>query len=127
MKVLRFKKGYKNWDTNFEAELDYEFTAQSVKKVSTLIIKRPELGKRVSIPWNLVEEYVRGERDAPFIDETGTKIKYSDGRLQITGNNFNLIIHPDQVTAIRVAAVNMVRDVSYSVENILREHSTQRC
>lgn len=127
MRVLRFKKGYKNWDTTFEAELDYEFTTQNIKKVSTLIIKKPETGKRISIPWNIVEEYIRGERNEPFIDETGTKIKYLNGTFQITGNNFNLIIHPDQVKAIRLAAANMVRDISYSVENILREYSMQRC
>ena len=125
MRILRFKKGYKNWDTTYEAELDYEYTTQSLKKITTLTVRKPELGRSVEIPWNLVESYIQGERDTPFIDETGIMIKYVQGMFQITGNNFSLVIQPDQVAAIRIAANNVVRGVSYSVENILREYSLQ--
>ena len=126
MNVLRFKKGYKNWDATYEAELDYEYTTQSIKKITTLIVRKPDTGKSFAIPWNVVEEYLQSQRDGSFADETGTKLKYVQGMFQITGSNFNLIIHPDQIASIRIAAKNVVKGVSHSVENIFREHSTQR-
>jgi hypothetical protein len=126
MNVLRFKKGYKNWDATYEAELDYEYTTQSIKKITTLIVRKPDTGKSFAIPWNVVEEYLQGHRDSSFVDEAGNKLKYVQGMFQITGSNFNLIIHPDQIASIRIAAKNIVKGVSHSVENIFREHSTQR-
>jgi len=32
MNVLKFKRGYKNWETTYEAELDYEYTANFEKR-----------------------------------------------------------------------------------------------
>lgn len=124
MNVLRFKKGCKKWDTTYEAELDFEYTINQEKKVTALILHMPELGKRVTIPWEVFELYSKGESEAPFADAHNLKIMKIEGKLYISKDcDFNIVIHEDQIAAINRAAQNIVGDVSYSVENIFRQYS----
>ncbi|MBN2251053.1 MAG: hypothetical protein JW724_03145 [Candidatus Altiarchaeota archaeon] len=126
MNVLRFNKGCNGWETSFEAELDYEYTLSQEKRITALILYRPDLGKKVAIPWRIFEHYARGSNGSAFADSSGLRIRLSKGRLVISnGLNFRLVIHEDQVAAIKRAARNVVEDVSYTVENIFREYSVQ--
>jgi hypothetical protein len=127
MNVLRFKKGYKNWETTYEVELDYEYSASFEKKITSLILYRPDMGRRVSIPWQAFEQLSQEGSSGAFVDSTGLKIRYANGGLDVSnGQNFNVRILPDQAAAIKRAARNVSQDVSCSVENILREYSSQR-
>ncbi len=127
MNVLRFKKGYKNWETTYEAELDYEYSASFEKKITSLILYRPDMGRRVSIPWQAFEQFTQPGTDGTYADSAGLKIRYADGRLDVSnGQNFLVRIHADQVAAIKRAAKNISQNVSCSVENILREYSSHR-
>jgi len=124
MNVLRFKKGCKKWDTTYEAELDFEYTASQEKKVTALILHIQDLGKRVNIPWDVFELYAEGATVTPYTDASNVKLMHSEGRLYISnGGNLNIVIHEDQIAAIKRAARNIVGDVSYSVENIFRQYS----
>jgi hypothetical protein len=127
MNVLRFKKGYKNWETTYEVELDYEYTASFEKKITSLILYRPDMGRRVAIPWQAFEQFSQPGSEGAFVDSTGLKIRYANGGLDVSnGQNFNVRILSDQAAAIKRAARNVSQDVSCSVENILREYSSQR-
>jgi hypothetical protein len=119
MNVLRFKKGYKNWEMTYEVELDYEYSASFEKKITSLILYRPDMGRRVSIPWKAFEQFSQEGSIGAFIDSTGLKIRYANGGLDVSNG-------PDQAAAIKRAARNVSQDVSCSVENILREYSGQR-
>jgi hypothetical protein len=124
MNVLRFTKGYNNWETTYEVELDFEYTENLEKKISSLIIYRQDLGKKAVIPWQVFENYATGQKEGSFADASGLRIGSINGKLSITqGYNFNVIMHEDQIEAIRRAAKNIVEDVSYSVENILKEYA----
>jgi hypothetical protein len=123
MNVLRFKKGYKNWETTYEAELDYEYSASFEKKITSLILYRPDMGRRVSIPWKAFEQFTQPGTGGAYADSTGLKVRYADGGLEVSnGQNFSVKIQPDQAAAIKRAARNISQDVSCSVENILREY-----
>ena len=125
MNVLKFKKGAKSWDTTYEAELDYEYTSEQEKKITSLILYRPDTGKRAVIPWNVFE--MCSQSQSGYIDETGLCVKSTTGGLCIScGYAFNILIHQDQVAAIKRAARNLSENVSYSVENILKEYSMHR-
>jgi hypothetical protein len=127
MNVLRFKKGYKNWETTYEVELDYEYTASFEKKISSVILYRPDMGRRASIPWQAFQQFSQPGQEGAFVDSAGLKIRYANGGLDVSnGQNFSVHILPDQVAAIKRAARNISQNVSCSVENILREYSSQR-
>ncbi len=124
MNVLRFKKGYKDWETTYDVELDYEYDERLEKKMSSLIICRQDLGKKAVVPWQVFENYATGHMEGTFADASGLRIGRVNGKLSITqGYNFNVVIHQDQIEAIRRAAKNLVEDVSSSVENILKEYA----
>ena len=126
MNVLRFRKGCKKWDTTYEVELDFEYTTSQEKKVTALILHMPEYGKRASVPWDVFSQYAEGRSQAPYADSSNVKIMYLEGRLYISnGGSFNVVIHEDQMAAIKRAAKNIESDVSYSVENIFRQYSIQ--
>lgn len=125
MNVLRFKKGCKNWDTTYEAELDYEYTAEQEKRITSLILFRPDTGKKAVIPWSVFEMCSQGQ--SGYTDETGLCVKSTCNGLFVScGYAFNILIHTDQVAAIKRAAKNLAGNLSFSVENILREYSMQR-
>jgi len=127
MNVLRFKKGYKGWETTYEAELDFEYTSLVEKHVTSLILKRPDLGVSAVIPWQVFEEYTKGENNSVYIDSTGLKMRYLNGQLQVSWKgSFNIVIHADQIEAIKKVAKRVSESVSYSVENILKEYSALR-
>ena len=127
MNVLRFKKGYNGWQTTYEAELDFEYTSLVEKKVTALILKRLETGSQAVIPWQVFEEYTKGEGSGIYVDQTGLKMRYINGQLQVSWNgSFNIVIHADQIDAIKKVAKRISENISCSVENILREYSSQR-
>lgn len=127
MNVLKFKRGYKDWETTYEVELDFEYTADLEKRITSIIIYRPDIGKKVVIPWRIFELYLNGETESIFADSSGLRIRVVDNELYVTNeHNFRVVIHEDQIEAIKRAARNVVEDVSSSVENILREFSMQR-
>lgn len=127
MNVLKFKKGYKDWETTYVVELDFEYTADLEKRITSIIIYRPDIGKKVVIPWQIFELYLKGEIESTFADSSGLRIKLIDDELYVTNeHDFRVVIHGDQIEAIKRAARNVVEDVSSSVENILREFSMQR-
>ena len=124
MNVLRFKKGCKKWDTTYEAELDFEYTARGEKKVTALILHMPELGRRLSIPWEVFKLYSESPAKTPYADEHNIKIMHVEGRLCISnGSSFNIAVHEDQIAAIKRAARNIESDVSSSVESIFKQYS----
>ena len=127
MNVLRFKKGYKNWETTYEAELDYEYSASFEKKITSLILYRQDMGRRVSIPWHAFEQFTQPGTNGTYADSSGLKVRYAEGGLDVSnGLNFLVRIHADQVAAIKRAAKNISQNVSSSVENILMEYSSHQ-
>jgi hypothetical protein len=125
MNVLKFKKGCKNWETTYEAELDFEYTHEQRKRISSLIIHRPDTGRKVAIPWQIFESYANHSNAGVFADQTGLKLGLANDGLEVScGQSFNVVIHEDQIAAIMRAARNVTEDVSYSVESILMEYSS---
>lgn len=124
MNVLKFKKGCKDWETTYEVELDFEYTADLEKKITSIIIYRSDIGKKVVIPWQIFKLYLKGEVESSFTDSSGLMVKLIGRELYIANEyGFRVIIHNDQLEAIKHAAKNVVEDISSSVENILKEFS----
>ena len=125
MNVLKFKKGCKEWETSYEVELDYEYSEDLEKEITSVILYRQDLGKKAVIPWGIFKKFTCGSNEGTFIDSSGLRIGFIKGKLSVSqGYSFNIIIHEDQIDAINRAAKNIVEDISYSVENILKEYAT---
>ncbi|MEA3255637.1 MAG: hypothetical protein U9Q22_07360 [Candidatus Altiarchaeota archaeon] len=126
MNVLKFKKGYSGYETGYEVELDFEYTADLEKRITSIILYRPDIGKKVVIPWQIFKLYLRGETETAFADSSGLRVRLRGKELYITnGQGFHVVIRGDQIEAIKRVARNVVEDVSSSVENILKEFSMQ--
>lgn len=127
MNVLKFKKGYKDWETTYEVELDFEYTADLEKRITSIILYKPDIGKTVVIPWRIFELYINGETESTFTDLSSLNIRFIDNELYVSNEHgFQVIIHKDQIEAIKIAAKNVEEDISASVENILREFAMKR-
>ena len=124
MNVLKFDKGFK--DASYEVELDFEYTADLEKKITSIIIYRPDIGRKVVIPWQIFRLYLRGDNETSFADSSGMRVMLVDKGLYITDRlGFRILICMEHIEAIKHAARNVVEDVSSSVENILKEFSMQ--
>ncbi len=124
---LIFRKGYKDWKTTYEVEFDFEYTSDLRKTITDVIFYCPELKQKIAIPWHIFEGFLDGKTEGIFANASGLKIKPFNGEIHISNGHFlDLLIHRDQVMAIKVAAMNIIADVSISVENILSEFAAQK-
>ncbi len=125
MNLIRFKKGYNNWEITYEVELDFEYTPDLKKRITSVIFYRPDIEHRISIPWRIFRAYLDGDVKTAFANSSGLSIRVINGEIHISAPEFNLLIHRDQAIAIRNAAKNLVENVSVSVENIFRKSAMQ--
>lgn len=123
---LIFRKGYKDWETTYEVEFDFEYTPEMKKKITDIIFYCHDLKQKISIPWQIFEEFLLGKPEGIFANSSGLKIRSVNSGIHISNGHFlNLLIHRDQIMAIKAAAKNITEDVSASVENILSEFVVQ--
>ncbi|HIE34188.1 MAG TPA: hypothetical protein EYP86_03515 [Candidatus Altiarchaeales archaeon] len=127
MNVLRFRRGIKNWKTTYEVYIDFEYTADLEKRLTNITFYQPEINRKIIIPWHILEPYLLNMETATYVEPSGLKIRVIDEGLLISDPHFlNIIVHRDQMNAIRIAARNVRKDISESVERILRESYSRR-
>ncbi len=123
---LIFRKGYKDWETTYEVEFDFEYSSDMKKRITGIILYCHDIKQRIAIPWHIFEEFLAGKTDGIFANPSGLRIKSVNGGLHISNGHFlNLLVHRDQIMAIKTAAKNITEDISTSVENILSEFAVQ--
>jgi len=126
MNVLKFRRGYKNWDMSYNVELDFEYTADLKKRITHIILHQLSPPRSVRIPWIIFQPYLNG-KEGVYIDSSGLKIRAINGEIHISDSGFLKIkIHEDQRNAIKLAEKRVRRDISSSVENILKRFARNR-
>ncbi|MBN2014894.1 MAG: hypothetical protein JW778_06915 [Candidatus Altiarchaeota archaeon] len=127
MNSLIFRKGFKDWKTTYRVEIGFEYTADLEKKLTNVILHQIDNNRTVSIPWSVLETFLNGGREGIYADAYGLVIRPIDDGILVSDSRFlKIIIHGDQVEAIKRAAKNVEEDISESVERILRDFSAHR-
>ncbi len=122
MHVIKFKRGVKHWESTYNVEIDFEYTADLEKKLSDVIFHQPHTNLRVRIPWSILKDYLYGISTRPYVEPSGVKLEMVGNDLHISDSRFfHVIVHEDQRKAITVAARNVKENISSSVERILKE------
>jgi len=121
MNSLIFRRGYKNWKTTYKVEIDFEYTADLEKRLTDVVLHQLDINHNVTIPWSIFESYLDGEENGIYADASGLTIRTVDEGILVSDSRFlNILIHKDQMEAIKRAAKNVREDISESVERILR-------
>ncbi len=121
MNSLIFRRGYKDWKTTYKIEIGFEYTADLEKKLTDVILSQVNINQSVRIPWSIFRSYLEDREDGIYADASGLTIRAGDEGLLVSDSRFlNILIHRDQMEAIKRAARNVKEDISESVERILR-------
>jgi hypothetical protein len=127
MNSLIFRRGYKQWKTTYRIEIGFEYTADLEKKLTEVMLSQRDINRSVTVPWNIFKSYLDGGEDGVYADASGLIIKTVDDGILVSDSRFlNILVHKDQMEAIKRAAKNVREDVSESVERILKEFTTNR-
>jgi len=125
MDVIKFKRGIKNWDTSYNVEIDFEYTADLEKRITEVVFYQPHTNLRVRVPWRVLKGYLDGTTSNVYVDSSGLKLEMVGNDLHISDSRFfHITVHEDQRRAIKIAARNVKERISSSVERILREFAT---
>ncbi|HDH41622.1 MAG TPA: hypothetical protein ENG12_04375 [Candidatus Altiarchaeales archaeon] len=127
MNSLIFRRGYKNWKTTYRVEINFEYTADLEKRLTDVTLHQLDINRSVTIPWSIFRSYLDGDEDGIYADASGLTIRTVDEGILVSDSRFlNILIHRDQMEAIKRAAKNVREDISESVERILREFTTHK-
>ncbi len=125
MDILRFKEGFKNWKTSYDVEFEFGYDSSLRKRISAIVFHLPKAGKRLAVPWKIFQDYIHNESELSYADSTGLCIKRAVNGLYISDSKFfSLVVQKDQLDAIGIAARRTLENVSVSVENILKEFTS---
>jgi len=127
MNSLIFRRGYKDWKTTYKVEINFEYTADLEKRLTDVTLHQLDINRSVTIPWSIFKSYLDGREDSIYADASGLTIRTVDEGVLVSDSRFlNILIHRDQMEAIKRAAKNVKEDISESVERILREFTTHK-
>lgn len=127
MNSLIFRRGYKNWRTTYKIDIGFEYTADLEKKLTSVTLHQMDIHRSVTIPWNIFESYLTGGEESVYADASGLTIRAVNEGVLVSNSHFlNILIHQDQMEAIKRAARNIQEDISESVDRILREFATHQ-
>lgn len=126
MNLLKFKSRYGKMEYVYEVEIDFEYTSDLEKRITSVILYRPDINRQVTVPWNILKPYLNGKIDGVFANASGLRIHAIDKGIMITDSCFfNLLIHNDHANLIKIAAKKIKENISTSVERILGEFTVQ--
>lgn len=116
--ILKFKKGFKDWNTTFTVKINCEYTSELEKVITTIEFYLPEKLKSVIIPWRAFEPFLRGQT-TPYADGTGLDISAKGGSIDVRdGKGFMIEIREDQVNSILIACSRLQEEISPSVQKL---------
>jgi len=125
MNILRFKKGFKDWKTSYNVEFEFGYDSDLRKKISFIVFYLPKASKKLAVPWKIFSDYIHNESELSYADSTGLCMKRAVNGLHISDSKFfSLVVQKDQLEAIGIAAHRTLENVSVSVENILKEFTS---
>jgi len=127
MDILRFKEGFKDWKTSYDVEFEFGYDSDLRKKISFIVFYLPKAGKKLAVPWKIFRDYIHNVSELSYADSTGLCMKRAVNGLYISDSKFfSLVVQKDQLKAIGIAARRTLENVSVSVENILKEFTSNK-
>ncbi len=119
--VLRFKKGYKNWNVSFNVKINYEYTSELQKELTTVEITNNSLLNKISIPWYILKPFLMGQK-TPYMDSSGLEINVGGPLIIIrNGLGFEIEIQEDQANSILIACERLQDDISPVIQKLRDE------
>ncbi|HDN83262.1 MAG TPA: hypothetical protein ENG50_02735, partial [Candidatus Altiarchaeales archaeon] len=109
--LLKFEKTFTR--DAFNVIIDYEYTLELEKKITSLLFYVPKTGKCLRVDWKVIEPYLRGKERSLYIREDGLSIKVIANKLVISDSRFTkIIIYPNEMELILRAVEDIKRSVS---------------